>query len=255
MKNFKTYVLILVLVTSCSSKKGIHRLQDAEDFNNVAFNNTQYTIQPNDILKIDINAPNFESADGVYNKKSNAVNINLSALKLEGYLVSSDFYIKHSRLGDIYVKNKTVKDLELEIKNLLKQTNQLKYPVVSVRIINAKFTVSGEVTRPGTFEMIEGRVTLLQAIGYAGDLTINGVRDDIMIVRQQNGKQIIGHVDLTSASFTTSPFNYIKQNDVIIVKPNGPRTKSAGYIGSFGSAIAVVSSLLSLGFIISNIIK
>ncbi|MGB0981152.1 MAG: polysaccharide biosynthesis/export family protein [Winogradskyella sp.] len=255
MKNSTIYILILMLVTSCSTKKGIHYLQDVEDFNGVTFDNTQYTIQPNDILKIDINAPDYESADGVFNKKSNAININLGALKLEGYLVSSNFYIKHSRLGDIYVKNKTVKDLELEITNLLRQTNQLKFPIVSVRVINAKFTVSGEVNRPGTFEMIEGRITLLQALGYAGDLRINGVRDDITIIRQQNGKQIIGHVDLTSASFTTSPFNYIMQNDVIYVKPNGPRTKSAGYIGSFGSAIAVVSSLLSLGFIISNIIK
>jgi len=246
-------LLLLLSITSCSTKKEILYFQDAEDYNNIEFINQQYTIQPNDILKIDIQTPDYESADDAYNIKSNAVaGVNLDALRLEGYLVGPDYLIKHNILGEIFVKDKTTSDLEKEIKDILNEQDQLKAPTVNVRIINAKFTVQGEVQRPGTYNMIEGRITLLQALGFAGDLTINGVRNNILIIRQQNGKQIIGRVDLTSASIVNSPFYFVKQNDYIYVEQNGPRTKSAGYLNNFGSVLGTVSILLSTYLILRS---
>lgn len=246
-------ILLSLFAISCSSKKEIYRFQDAEDYNNTEFSNTQYTIQPNDILKIDIRTPDFESADGAFSVESNPVSgVSLDILKLEGNMVSPDYLIKHNVLGSINVKDKTTDELELQIIKILKEQNQLKDPTVNVKIINAKFTVGGQVMKPGTYNMVE-RITILQALGYAGDLTINGVRNDIMILRQHNGKQEVGHIDLTSVSFTQSPYYYLKQNDQIYVKPNGPRVKTAGYITNLPTALGIFSGLLTTYLLISNI--
>ena len=114
-----------------------------------------------------------------------------------------------------------------------------------MRLINAKVTVLGEVNQPGTYNFTEQNITLLQAIGYAGDLTINGQREDIIVMRDEEGIRQITHIDLTTSDWLDSPYNFIKPNDVIVVNPNNPKVKSAGFVGNVGTLISVVSILFS----------
>lgn len=123
--------------------------------------------------------------------------------------------------------------------------------MVICRLLNAKFTVLGEVKTPGTFTFYENSLTLLQALGMSGDLTINGIRK-ITIIRTENGKQTYGTVDLTKNDWFTSPYYFVKPNDVIIVDPNTAKVKSAGIIGNPGNILSILSVLLSSIILIKN---
>ena len=166
-------------------------------------------------------------------------------MQLDGYLVSEDLTINFPILGVLSVADKTTQQFAIYLKALLVDGGHLKNPTVDVRLVNAKVTVLGQVNQPGTFSFTEQNVTLLQALGYAGDLTINGKREDVKIIRYENGIQQIAHIDLTSADWLNGPFNFVKPNDTIIVDPNNPKVKSAGFVGNVGTLISVVSILFT----------
>ena len=219
-------------------------MQDSNDYGTTTLEFSSPKIQPNDILKITVGALIEESAIP-YNKVSRAVAGNIQALQLDGYLVSEANTINFPQLGIISTENKTVLELEQDLKEILEDGGHLKSPIVNVRLLNAKVTVLGEVNQPGTFNFTEYNITLLQALGYAGDLTINGKREDIIVLRESDGNRMISHIDLTSTDFINSDFYQIKPNDVIIVNPNAPKVKSAGFIGNTGTVISVISILLT----------
>ena len=243
----KYFTLLLVLViTSCATKKEILYLQDAEGTSTSEIKFQYTTIQPNDILKIDIETLVPEAAVP-YNKSGSGQiqRSSLQLLQLEGYLVSNEGTITFPILGEISLLNLTTVDAEELIKEQLTSGGHLRNPKVNVRIINAKVTILGEVRVPGTYSFTEQNITLLQALGYAGDLTINGKREDIILTRDQDGIKTITHIDLTNTEFMNSEFFYIKPNDTIIVNPNNPKVKSAGYIGNLGTLLGVTSILIS----------
>jgi len=239
-------LLLVLIVTSCASKKDILYLQDANE-NNANEISFQYTtIQPNDILKINVETLVPEAA--VPYNKSGAGEVQQSSLlllQLEGYLVSNEGGIYFPILGNINVLNLTVVEAEEKIKDQLISGGHLNNPNVNVRIINAKVTILGEVNAPGTFNFTEQNITLLQALGLAGDLTINGKRDDIIMTRDVDGVRQITHIDLTNTDFMNTEYFYIKPNDTIIVNPNSPRVSSSGYVGNISTLIGVLSILLS----------
>ena len=119
-------------------------------------------------------------------------------------------------------------------------------------MLNAKVTILGEVKAPGTYNFTEQNITLMQALGYAGDLTINGKRDDILITREVNGVRQVTHIDLTSAEFMKSPYYFVKPNDVIIINPNEPKVKSAGFVGNVGTVATVISLVLSVTILLTR---
>lgn len=245
-------VILLVVLSSCVSQKEILYLQDVDEFNNSALNYGDINIQPNDILNISVDALIPETAIP-YNKTSGEKQqSSIEVMKLEGYLVSLDHTIIFPVLGSISVENKTTTTLEAHLKKRLKEGGHLIDPSVTVRILNAKVTVLGEVNKPGTYSFTEESITVLQALGYAGDLTIRGVREDILIIREVDGIRSVSHIDLTSASWLESPFYYIKQNDVIIVNPNNPKVKTAGFIGDIGALLALTTVILSSIILITN---
>jgi len=137
----------------------------------------------------------------------------------------------------------TLDDLSIAVKN----------PIVVCRILNAKVTVLGEVRNPGTYTFYENNLTILQALGLAGDLNINGVRKNIKVIRMENNQQKIGEIDLTKKDWMKSPFYFIKPNDVIIVNPNTAKVKSAGIIGSAGTLLGTISVILSSFLIIRSL--
>ena len=255
MRNILSIAIITWLLTSCATKKEILYFQDADDYNNATVSYNSPTIQPNDILRITVGSLVEETAIP-YNPprtvSSSTSGGNTGLVKLEGYLVSQDESINFPQLGEISTKGKTVKQLELEITQKLIDGGHLLNPTINVRLLNAKVTILGEVGNPGTYDFYEENLTLLQALGYAGDLTINGKRDDILLIRETDGIYTTAHLDITSASIMNTPYFYIKPNDVIMVNPNGPKVKSAGYVGNLGSLFSVVSILLSTIIIITR---
>ncbi|WCO01121.1 polysaccharide biosynthesis/export family protein [Psychroserpens ponticola] len=253
MKSKYLMLLFVLVLTSCASKKDLFYLQDAVENNETEIKYQSMTVQPNDILKIDIETLIPEAARP-YNQSvtgSGAVP-NLLVMQLEGYLVNKDGTINFHNLGEISVVNLTVVEVAEKLKNELTSGGHLNNPKVNVRIVNSKVTVLGEVRNPGTFPFTEHNVSLFQALGYAGDLTINGKRDDIIITREVDGSRQITHVDLTNTEFMNSEFYYLKPNDIIIVNPNKSKVTSSGYIGNIGILLSVTSVLLSSIILLSR---
>ncbi|WP_456439483.1 polysaccharide biosynthesis/export family protein [Psychroserpens sp.] len=241
--NFALFLFVLML-SSCASKKEIWYLQDAVENNTheISFQNT--SIQPNDILKIDVEALVPEAAIP-YNKGGGIQQISIQILQLQGYLVSNEGTINFPGLGLISLFNLTINEAELKIKDELVSGGHLIDPRVSVRLVNAKVTILGEVKSPGTYNFTEQNITILQALGLAGDLTINGRREDVILTRDVDGTKTITHLDLTNTEFMNSEFFFIKPNDTIIVNQNKPKVTESGYIGNVGTLIGVFSILLS----------
>ncbi|WP_282041176.1 polysaccharide biosynthesis/export family protein [Winogradskyella flava] len=247
-----TLLFLVSLTFSCASKKEILYLQDADEQSNKTVLYSSARIQPNDVLKISVGALIPDSAVP-YNKTSNNPGgVSVELMQLEGYLVSEDFTINFPILGTLSVKDKTTQELAMYLKEFLEEEGHLKNPSVDVRLINAKVTILGEVKQPGTYNFTEQNITLLQALGYAGDLTINGKREDIILIRYEDGVRKITHIDLTRGDWLNSPYNFIKPNDEIIVNPNNPKVKSAGFVGNTATVISVISILLTTVVLITR---
>jgi len=248
------FIVGLFLLSACSSKRNITYLNGVEKYPNTDISKQKipYTIQEDDVLRIEIRSTVPEAAI-VYNRISNQTNTstNLNLLQLEGYLVSSDYSINFPVLGTLDVKGSTL-ELEKKITKLLLEGGHLVSPTVSVRLLNSKFTVLGEVSNAGTYTFLDRNLTLLQALGYAGDLTIDGERKDITLIREINGIRSVRQLDITSKDILDNSAYYIRNNDVIIVNPNYNRIKSAGFIGSPQSIASISSILLSITLLIIN---
>jgi polysaccharide export outer membrane protein len=153
-------------------------------------------------------------------------------------------------LGKLHVVGMTQSEVIEMIQDKLKA--QLKDPIVTMRFLNAKVTVLGEVKNPGSYLLNNGGMTLLEALGAAGDLTQYGNRSNVLITRENNGQLEFARIDLRSDDIFTSPFFYLQQNDVIVVEPNQARTTSnqsislwLSMVGTVSSAATVVVSVLS----------
>ena len=244
-KNLNTLIIgLLIFSSSCVSKKQILLIQDLDSIDISKISTFKNNIQENDILKIDINSLE-PKASIPYNNLSFSNNMGTSeTMMFNGYLVSNNS-IKFPILGKIDVTGKTIKDLEKHLVKRLELEGYLIKPEVIIRLLNAKVTVLGEVNMPGTYSFSEKNISLLQAIGLAGDLTIDGNRKDIIIIRELNGLRTSSKIDLTSADWLAGPYQSIVPNDVIIINPNSKKIKSAGIIGNFSTFLSIASILLS----------
>ncbi|MDC6467733.1 polysaccharide biosynthesis/export family protein [Flavobacteriaceae bacterium] len=255
MTKLNTFALAtLFLMQSCVSKKEILYLQDIDTNPVMEVLSNTTTLQSNDILKIDVGALIPEAALP-YNKISvsniQAAN-NLEVMKLDGYLVSQDKTIQFPVLGVLSVAGKSTADLEVDIKNRLESGGYLLNPSVTVRLLNAKVTILGEVKKPGTFTFTENNISLLQALGLAGDLTINGDRQDVILIREADGKRSTTHLNLTESSWLNCLYQNIQPNDVLVVNPNAAKVKSAAFFGSASSFVAIASLLISTVVLINS---
>ena len=244
---------LILFFQSCVSKKQVLYFQDIEDIDISKVSSIQNTLQENDILKIDVTSIE-PKASAYYNKLSSNSNggATLEQIKINGYLVTKNRTINFPVLGEISVKGKTTQDLEMLLKKRLENEGHLIQPNVSVRLLNGKVTVLGEVNLPGTYTFTERNINLLQALGLAGDLTIDANRKDILIIRESDGQRTHTKLNLTSGSYLRTSFQNIKPNDVIIVNPNSKKVKSAGLLGNISTALSIASILLSSIILISN---
>ena len=221
-------------------------MQDANTVESLAISFSETTIQANDILKIVIGSLVPEAAIPYNKVPSGAVQAtSLDLMKLEGYAVSQNQTILLPVLGIISVTNKTTEQLAIHIKKLLEDGGHLTNPTIDIRVLNAKFTVLGEVKKPGTFNHTETNLNILQALGYAGDLTINGKRDDVILIREIDGTRKVTHIDLKTSDWLNSDAYQIKPNDVIIVNPNKRLIKGSGVVDT-GTFLTIASLALSV---------
>jgi polysaccharide export outer membrane protein len=228
------------------SKKELLYLQDIQNYNNSEVISSQNILQENDILKIDVTSLEM-SASIPYNKVTATNNFanSLPLMQLNGYLVSNHKTINFPILGEVSVEGKTTEDLEQYLKELLESEGHLINSNVTVRLLNSKVTILGEVRSPGTYTFTEKNISLLQALGLAGDLTIDGNRKDVIIIREVDGQRTTTNLDLTSSSWLISSYQNIQPNDVIIVNPNSKKITSAGLIGNISTVLSIASILLS----------
>jgi polysaccharide biosynthesis/export protein len=246
---------ITLLLSSCVSKKEILYLNDLKANDNVNFSWSDVKIQPNDILSVKITSDDLELAMpfNLISGNGQQQNVQGAQLLLQGYLVSNDGQINIPILGPVEVKDLTYTQIERKIQDELTSKQLLKNPVVVCRIVNSKVTILGEVRNPGTYTFYENNLTILQALGLAGDLNITGVRKNIKVIRLENNKQLVGEIDLTQKDWMNSPFYFIKPNDVIVVDPNTAKVKSAGIIGNAGTLLGTISVILSSFLIIRSL--
>jgi polysaccharide export outer membrane protein len=245
----KLFLLIgtfTVLFSSCASKKDIIMFGDIKEGVESSVAYSLPKIQVNDILDVKITTLNSETAipyNSGFTTTSPVPSIEL--MKLQGHLVTAEGKIMLPILGEIVAAGKTISELEKNIISVLENNGHLKNPTVSVRILNAKVTILGEVKTPGTYNFSEQSITLPQAIGYAGDVTIEANRKEVWLIREEEGKRKSHKLDLTKSDWFNSPYYNIKQNDIVYVYPNNVKVKSAGFIGNTSTVLSVFSILLT----------
>jgi polysaccharide export outer membrane protein len=134
-----------------------------------------------------------------------------------------------------------------EVRILLRErlSDYLKDPIINIRLRNFSITVLGEVLKPGTYPVNGEQITILEALGLAGDLTLRGVRNNILVLRDFNGTKVYSRVDLTSKNITKSPVYYLTQNDVVIVEPNKSAIKETSLDASASIYVSIATVLIT----------
>ncbi len=243
-------ILILALViglSSCVTNKRLPYFQNLNDTTFVLANsNFEPLIQKGDILYIGVTGSDPASA-AIFNTVNAIViqnGINAFANNtVPGILVNSDGIIDLPKIGAVTVSGKTTKALSVEIKE--KVLPYLKDPLVTVRLMNNRITVLGEVSRPGTINIPNERITLLEGLGWAGDLTPFGNRSNVLVIRDSAGLQKIQRMNLNDNSVFSSPFFYLQPNDVVYVAPSKTRS-----IASSNLPILLPSIISGLSFLV-----
>lgn len=246
---------IFIFINSCSTKKDIIYMQDI-DFKKLYENSyNEYQIKVDDILKIDINAE-IPEATLTFNPGATTPSSYTNTLEnmiFNGYQVDIDGNINFPVLGKIKAQGLTINELKSYILNDIENERDLLVnPSIDIKILNSHFTVLGEVNQPGKYNFVENNLNILEALGIAGDLTINGKRESVKLLREINGKLKIFEIDLTNVKFLTENFFQISSGDILIVDPNSSRIKNAGVIGNSGTLLSLLSFILSSIIVISN---
>ena len=247
-------IVVLFLFFSCASKKDIVYYQNIDGINNQQ-NPVSYEvkIQPDDLLMIIVSAEDPEIAVP-FNLASvtipNVANLQsaVGQQTIQSYLVDKNGSIQFPVLGKLQVGGLTRTEVLQSLKD--KIGVYIKNPIINMRIMNFKISLQGEVNIPGTYPVASERVTLIEALSMAKDLTIYGKRDNILVIREVNGAKSYNRVDITKADFINSPFYYLTQNDVVYVEPNKTKVNAAAVGPNTSVIISAVSILISLSVLI-----
>lgn len=249
-------ILALLLTSSCVSGKKITYYQNMEALNKeAAAAEKGLEIKPNDLLVISVAAENIEAVQPfnlpVVGLPSTGDATRVSGQpQLQTYLVDSEGNIAFPVLGNLNVEGLTRQQLSRMLEeNIAKYVQK---PIVNIRIANFQVTVLGEVNRPGTFNVPDEYLSLNKALGLAGDLTIYGKRDNILIIRETDERKIYEYVDLTDSGLLNSPFYYLQQNDVVYVEPNAAQKQASTYNRNASVYISIASVLVSLIVLIAR---
>ena len=244
--------LFVLLLFSCKSRTELVYYQNIDGLASPEHSSSyEIKIQPDDLLMIIVSADDPETAIP-FNLSTisvpSAINgrtINARGQEsLQSYLVDASGSIDFPVLGKLQVGGLSRSELMQLLEG--KISKYIKNPIINIRLMNFKVSVQGEVNLPGTYPVSSDRVTLIEALSMAKDLTIYGKRDNILIIMEVNGVKSYNRVDITKADFINSPFYYLAQNDVVYVEPNKTRVNGAAVGANTGVIISVTSLLITV---------
>ena len=255
-------IAIILLLSSCGSSKNVAYFQNSDS---VSLAESQYlfdaTIMPKDVLCITVSTSDDAAAApfnltiptpytlGSRNSYSQAM--------LQSYIVDNEGNIDFPLVGRIHLagltKNAAEQLIHDKIKPFLTETEN---PIVTVRMINYKISVLGEVARPGMFTVANEKISILEALAQAGDLTIYGVRDRVKLIREDaTGKKEIHILNLNDANIINSPYFYLQQNDVVYVEPNKVKSQNASIGSATTLSLSAASVLVSIATLVVSILR
>lgn len=259
MRNVLFLALVAFFASSCVTQKKMTYLRDvtaqsADSINSHFMPKSEITIKPADVLTIFVSALDQEAV-APYNlymvnysdPSSDQVRTTPNLLT---YRVDEQGDIEMPVLGKIHVEGMIRQQLEDTIKSLLEE--QVVKPMVQVNLISPKVSVLGEVAKPGSVNITNGRLTLFEALAAVGDLTPYGRRDNVLISREVDGKMEFTRINLTKDEIYASPYYYLQQNDVVYISPNKVRTISSSNVGLW---LSTVSTLASAATVIVTVLR
>lgn len=246
-------LLAVIMLSSCASRQELVYFQDEAitPANTNQNSNFELKFKTDDLLTIVISAQDPVVAQPFNLQAASTTTTVLDAdgdLKMQTYLIDSNGNIEFPVLGTLKMAGLT----RSEANNMLKKrlSEYIVNPIVNIRLANFTVTVLGEVLKPGTYTVQDERISLSEALGLAGDLTIYGRRDNVLLIREINGEKKYHKFDLTSINTINSPNYYLTQNDVIYVEPNNARIRSSSYNQNNGFIISAVGTLATIAAIL-----
>ena len=251
-----------ILLVSCSAQKRVWYLQDAQPFTPEQIaENGQIRIKPLDRLTIVVNSKDpelavpFNSATSYNSLTGTNVSSAANSQALQMRTVDENGMLEMPVIGKIECKGKTRSELAQEIADKIREGGYISDPTVNIQFADMKISVIGEVARPGQYDITNDRISLLDALSLAGDLTIYGVRSDVKVIREENGVRTTASLDLTSQDIYDSPYFYLQQNDVIYVKPNKYRAQAGEISQNRSFYISLVSTAVSVATLIVTLTR
>ena len=259
---FKSLVLSAVIalaMTSCStSKTTLPYFTDLSETSAGQLPTLDYLVhlQPEDELQITVNSE-VPDASAIYNlplfNPVERTNIKMSSQPTsQTYVIDSKGDIDFPVLGKIHVQGMTIEQLKDFLTKEI--AREVKDPIVTVNLMNFKISVGGEVKAPNTYTISGNRITLLDALAKAGDLTEYGERTNVLIIREENGKRTYAHVNLNNSDLLSSPYYYLQQNDYIYVSPNTIKQANSKYNTNNSYKLSVTSTIVSACSVIASLI-
>ena len=252
-----------ILLVSCSAQKRVWYLQDAQPFTPEQIaENGQIRIKPLDRLTIVVNSKDpelavpFNSATSYNSLTGTNVSSAANSQALQMRTVDENGMLEMPVIGKIECKGKTRSELAQAIAKKIIDGGYINDPTVNVQFADMKISVIGEVARPGFYDVTRDKVSIFDALAMAGDMTIYGVRDNVKLIREdESGKRKIINLDLNDAGIVTSPYYYLKQNDILYVTPNETKAKNSDIGNSTTLWVSSISILVSIAGLLVNILK
>ncbi len=254
MKNFTLLLLLAVISVSCISRKKLTYLQDDPEKTDTAFyqlERSKYKLQPNDILSIQVRSFDKETSD-MFNSSSLG-NLNAAAgdllFYINGYTIEFDGMIEMPIVGKVAVVGLDIEQVQALIESELKNYFKEDAVFVRVQLAGVRYSVVGEISRPGKYVIYQNQVNIFEAIAMAGDISVVGDRRDVQILRQTPEGIVIVNVDLTDQEVLSNPYFFVQPNDIVNIKPLAAKSFGIGTTG-FGSFVAVLGALASTATLI-----
>ena len=238
-----------LLLSSCATKERMVYFQNDNQQDTIISSHSGYTpvLKKDDFISVIVTADDPETAIPFNFPAQESRNLSSNGYTQgnpvkTGYLIDEEGNVSLPVLGRIHLAGMNRMEATAMLEN--KYSEYLNNPVVNIHIENYKITVLGDVLKPGTFKIPNERITILEAIGLAGDLNITGERENILVIRDMNGKKVTYRLDLTSPDVLNSPAYYLQQNDVVYVEPNSAARSQGTFWRTSGSILISVTSLI-----------
>lgn len=257
---FIIIVSSITIFSSCTAYKKVPYLQTAGNEVYKSDSVFEPKIAINDQLCIIINTTTPEAAVA-FNLAMTPLPVTSgttmnTAPSLQTYLVNTDSTIDFPVLGKIKVVGKTKKEVQNIIRNKIYPKYLNEEPIISIRLINYTISVLGEVAHPGSFVITNERVSLFDALALAGDMTLYGCRDNLLIIREKgNGEKETARINIQDKKVFQSPYYYLRQNDVVYIQPNKHRANASSISSAETITVPIISSLFSLASLIITILR